>query len=281
MSVGGIGSLHDWSQVAQAKDSDARAWKSPYRLEYTHSLHDLVGDLEHGERGESHREASISHLHWYSHETRHRYGSWGPRPRRYLPLEGLADRSLTWKRERVIAAAARFIGYAYQHHHIPDWNPPASWPWQETCAGHNGKGVDCSNFTSFVYNQGFGIHMTAAVERQSQLHQATQGEHAISLRRVELPRDYAERQKMLHTGDLLYIRGREEGPVTHVVLWVGSVGRPAGDVPLIMDSHGSGVRDDEGNRIPCGIHLRPFRAKSWYNRCASHALRVFHEDRKT
>ena len=35
----------------------------------------------------------------------------------------------------------------------------------KTCVGHNGKGVDCSNFSSFVYNQGFGIKMSSAIER--------------------------------------------------------------------------------------------------------------------
>ncbi len=44
-----------------------------------------------------------------------------------------------------------------------------------------------------------------------------------------------------------------------------------------MDSHGSGVEDEHGRPIPCGVHLRPFRESSWYNRCASHAHRVFHD----
>ena len=246
-----------------------------YRLEYEHDLEDLIGDLLHGERGDPHRQSETPHGHWYSHHVRRRFGAWGPLPRRYRPLAGLEKRSATWQCERVIATAARFIGYDYQHHHIPAWDPPAGWPWKHCCAGRNGRGVDCSNFTSFVYNQGFGIHMSSGIERQSELHSALEGPWAIPLHRVELPNSYRQRQAVLRTGDLLYIRGREDGPITHVVIWVGSVGRAGSGVPLVLDSHGSDVDDDEGRPIPCGIHLRPFRAQSWYDRCASHAHRVF------
>jgi hypothetical protein len=41
----------------------------------------------------------------------------------------------------------------------------------------------------------------------------------------------------------------------------------------VIDSHGEGVKDANGNSIPPGIHLRPFREDSWYNRSASHAHR--------
>ena len=39
------------------------------------------------------------------------------------------------RRQRVIAVALRYRGYGYQHHHIPDWDPPPEWPWKPTCAG--------------------------------------------------------------------------------------------------------------------------------------------------
>lgn len=247
-----------------------------YSLEYSYPTPELIGDLLDGERGEWQRESETPHAEWYSERIRKRYGAWGPRARRYLALPGLQQRELRWKRERVIASAARFIGYEYQHHHIPNWDPPADWPWKECCAGRNGKGFDCSNFTSFVYNQSFGIHMTSAIEKQSQLTSAGFGrEGSLPLERVDLPADYAARQETLRTGDLVYIRGRDGGPITHVVLWVGAVGRSASGVPLVLDSHGGDVKDDDGQPIPCGVHLRPFRERSWYNRCASHAHRVF------
>jgi cell wall-associated NlpC family hydrolase len=251
---------------------------SPYKLAFTHSVEELIGDLEHTERGDPRHESETPHAHWYSADTSRRFHAWGPKPRHYPPLANLHQASATWKRERVIATAARFLGYGYQHHHIPDWNPPSGWPWKETCVGHNGKGVDCSNLTSFVYNQGFGIRMTSAVVAQAEFDRALEGHHElITVRAVELPSAFDARERALRTGDLVYIRGREEGPITHVVIWVGSVGRSPSGVPLVIDSHGAGVEDDNGRSISCGVQLRPFREHSWYNRCATHAHRIFHD----
>ncbi len=252
------------------------ATDSAYGLDFTHSLADLVGDLEQTERGDPRRQSNVPHAEWYSAEVRRRFRSWGPEPRTYAPLANLSQAPLEWLRERVVATAARFLGYGYQYHHIPDWNPPRHWPWKETCVGHNGKGVDCSNLTSFVYNQGFGIRISAAIHRQAQRDLAFEMPHkTIAIRPIELPRGYRERIQTLQTGDLVYIRGREDGPVSHVVIWVGPIGRSASGLPLVIDSHGSGVEDDAGNPIACGVQLRPFREGSWYNRCASHAHRFF------
>jgi cell wall-associated NlpC family hydrolase len=246
-----------------------------YELKFTLPVAELTHDLTHGERGQAEREADIAHKQWYSREIRRRLGSWGPRARTYTALEGWNDRSIEWRRERVIATAARLLGYGYQHHHIPNWDPPKGWPWQETCMGKNGKGLDCSNFTAFVYNQGFGLRMTGAVTQQAYSESVLLGgKHRVAVRRIDLPSTYAERRNTLHTGDLLYIRGRDQGPITHVVIWVGSVGHSPSGLPLIMDSHGADVKDEEGRKIVGGIQLRPYRENSWYNRCASHALRL-------
>ena len=263
-----------WPALAFAQGIAASA----YRLEFTFPMEELIGDLEHSERGDARLESEVPYRDWYSQETRRRFHAWGPKPCMYPPIAGLEHKPVEWQRERVIATAARFLGYGYQHHHIPDWNPPADWPWKETCVGHNGKGVDCSNLTSFVFNQGFGIRMTSAVEEQAEIHRAIESRHqGFSIRTIELPGSYVHRQKVLRTGDLLYIRGREDGPITHVVIWIGSPGRSPSGVPLVIDSHGSGVKDDAQRPIPCGVQLRPFREQSWYNRCASHAYRVFHD----
>ncbi len=118
--------------------------------------------------------------------------------------------------------------------------------------------------------------MSSGIGQQAREHSAAEGpHHHAALHRVALPTDYQARQEVLRTGDLLYILGREGGHVTHVVMWVGSIGRSPSGVPLILDSHGGGEVDDEVRAIPCGIHLRPFRQGSWYDRCASHAHRVF------
>lgn len=261
-----------------AAEAQAQA-PSGYTVRYSGPVAELIGDLLQGERGDPRRQSSTPHHEWYAEHTLRRLGSWGPKPRLYAPLEGLASRPLEWKRERVIAAAERFVGYGYQHHHIPDWDPPADWPWKQTCVGHNGKGVDCSNFTSFVYNQGFGLKISSDVHRQAMTDHAFVDERPVPLERISLPAEYEKRVSTLRTGDLLYIRGREGGPITHVVLWIGSIGQAASGLPLILDSHGAGVDDDAGQPIPCGIHLRPYCEKSWYNRCASHAHRVFTDRR--
>jgi cell wall-associated NlpC family hydrolase len=275
LSAGAVAPLFTASGAAGAH-SALHAVDSGYSLDFTVKLDELIGDLLHGERGDPHREANVPHHLWYAHHQRHHLGSWGPGARRFLPLAGLDQQPLEWRRERVLAAAARFVGYGYQHHHIPDWDPPAHWPWKHTCVGHNGKGVDCSNFTSFVYNQAFGIHMSSGIGQQAHEHSATAGPHQhAAIHRIALPAAYEARQEVLRTGDLLYILGREGGHVTHVVMWVGHVGRAPSGVPLILDSHGGDVIDDQGRPIPCGIHLRPFRPSSWYDRCASHAHRVF------
>jgi len=261
--------------VLRGADEQGQQRRSAYGLDFSGPVEELIGDLVNSERGDPRRESATPYDEWYSHETRRRMYAWGPKPRLYPPLADLDGRPTDWKRERVIATAARFLGYGYQHHHIPDWDPPSNWPWKETCAGHNGKGVDCSNFTSFVFNQGFGIKISSDIHSQAQTDHAFEAGHPVRVARVDLPADYAQRQAVLRTGDLVYVRGRQGGPITHVVIWIGSVGRAASHLPLVMDSHGSGVADDDGNPIPCGVQLRPFRQSSWYDRCASHAHRIF------
>jgi hypothetical protein len=249
------------------------AYRSPYRVEYSLPLPELVGDLERTERGDRRIEAAIPHEEWYSRRALERWGAWGAVARAYPPpdLEGWSARR---RRERAIAVALRFLGYGYQHHHVPDWDPPAGWPWKPSCAGSNGRGVDCSNFTGFVYNLGFGLRLNTDVRRQSVEGSAMgPGESRTPIHRVELPESYGARIEALRAGDLLFIRNRG-GEISHVVIWVGPLGRSPDGVPLILDSHGEDVRDSEGHLIPCGIHLRPFREDSWYNRSASHALRV-------
>ena len=249
------------------------AYRSPYGVEYRYRQ--LSADLERGERGNLRIEADIPHGEWYSWRTRERWGVWGPGPRAYPPLRGLESWPVESKRERVIAVALRFQGYGYQHHHIPDWDPPRDWPWKKTGVGHNGKGVDCRNFTGFVYNLGYGLGLNTDVTRQAEERYARvhHGGGVVPLRRIELPESYNARIKTLRTGDVLFIRNRS-GHISHVVLWVGSIGRSPDGTPLVLDSHGEDVRDCEGTLIPAGIRLRPFREDSWYNMSASHALRV-------
>jgi cell wall-associated NlpC family hydrolase len=231
----------------------------------------LVADLQFSARGDPRIESEVEHRFWYSRHARQEFGAWGPHPRTYPLASFTANWPVEQKRQRVIATALRFVGYAYQHHHIPDWDPPPDWPWKPTCAGRNGRGVDCSNFTGFVYNLAFGVRLNTDVGRQAELRHTAGG---MPIQRVELPESYNARIATLRTGDLVFIRSRR-GNISHVVLWLGSVGVSPDGVPLILDSHGENVHDSQGQLIPCGIYLRPFREDSWYNHSASHALRVF------
>ncbi len=263
--------------VQDALAADNATYQSPYSVNFSIPVNKLIGDLQNSERGSPQLESTVPYRDWY--RSREQLGSWGPPARHYPPPHDLASQSVTWKRERIIATALRFQGYGYQHHHIPDWTPPADWAWKETAAGHNGKGVDCSNFTAFVYNQALGIKPNSDVHKQSEERTfAGPGEGRTSrVERIELPKNYQEMVKTLKTGDLLYVKGNPHSKVTHVVIWVGSIGQGPDGFPLVLDSHGQGVKDSNGNHIPSGIHLRPFREKSWYFESASHASRVLHD----
>lgn len=82
-----------------------------------------------------------------------RYGTYGPPatlfPKATVPA-GIADPA-QWSRDRVIEVARKYVGTPYQHKHIPQ------------------LGLDCSNFTSWVYNYGLGIKFTSSVTEQAQV----------------------------------------------------------------------------------------------------------------
>lgn len=252
----------------------ADGYESPYSLKFTHPTESLIGDLRKTPRGDTKLTAEIPFQDWYSHATKTKFGSWGP-PRRTYPEPAEWPRwNVSFKRERIIATAARLIGHGYQHHHVPDWNPPAGWPWKETAVGRNGPGVDCSNLTAFAYDQAAGIILDGDVHKQAEMREARQGNGRLPAQRITLPASVEERAKALRTGDLLYIRNKG-GAISHVVLWVGSIGsgKDGGHANLVLDSHGEGEKDENGTPIPVGVRLRPYRSGEWYHKSASHAIR--------
>lgn len=261
-----------FSLVSLSQATDRESYRSPYSVRYTHPHAELIRDLE-GERGNFREQSSVPHAEWYSERVRRDWGAWGVPACHYPAPAGVHDRPLEWRRQRVIAAALRFHGYSYQHHHVPDWDPPANWPWKKVSLGHNAKGVDCSNFTSFVYNQGFGYRLSSAIAKQAEQVDVPGPGGETRIETIELPADYDERIKFLRTGDLVYIKNKEH-KISHVVLWVGSIGVAPKDMPLVLDSHGEDTRDSNGVLIPNGIYLRPFTRTSWYHRSASHAHRI-------
>jgi len=253
-------------------------YKSPYKVEFTFKAEELIGDLLHGPRGEWKEEASVPYREWYDAAYQKRWKHWGPAAKHFSPPVGSAAKGPEWMRQRVIATGLRFVGYTYQHHHVPDWEPPADWPKDEKQTTPVTKGLDCSNFTAFVYNMALGIKPTGDVHDQAALTEAPGPGNGRStvVKRIELPERYEDFEKTLLTGDLLFVKNNQ-GEVSHVVLWVGKIGHSPDGAPLILDSTGSGTKDSNGVEIPNGIHLRPFKRGWWYASKASHALRIIPE----
>lgn len=260
--------------VANAAVATDAVYESPYRVKFSFEEGELIGDLIKGPRADWKDQSTVKERDWYGEETKRRYGYWGPPAKHYSPPAGFAGKSADWMRERVIATGLRFAGYTYQHHHIPDWEPPADWPAAEKIE-KVGKGLDCSNFTAFVYNLALGIKPTGDVQDQAVMTEcAGPGSgRTIPVKRIENPGDWTGWEKVLKTGDLLFIKNRS-GNVSHVVLWVGKIGQSGDGTLLVLDSTGEGSRDEKGVTIPTGVQLRPFRERSWYAGSASHALRI-------
>ncbi|MDD2500597.1 MAG: NlpC/P60 family protein [Geobacter sp.] len=261
--------------VGFAADTGGAEYQSPYGVKLPWPIPELIPDLLEGKRGEPGREAKIPESDWYGHS--HPWvGPWGPLPHRYKPPKRAEGKSDDWERARIIATALRFIGYHYRHHYIPDWDPPPGWynP-KPGGARHDGKGLDCSNFTAFVYNQGLGIRFSSDIRKQAATETVTVNgtEQQLPVRLIPRQESVEAWVKVLKPGDLLFIRPRSSETVSHVVIWIGQWGVPGGQ-PLILDSHGADVRDEDGTLIPDGVHLRPFRPNSWYATRADHAIRI-------
>lgn len=279
----GEGDSGESESIDEAADAQPHVgpYQSPYRLTFRASLEELLFDAGQP-RGSAAAQSSVPLPEWYAPQVRREWGSWGVPARVFDCPPTVSEKPVEWRRERVVAAAARFIGYEYQHHHVPDWDPPAGWPWQHCCAGRNGKGVDCSNFSGWNYNWALGIHLNTDIHKQAAQARArsTHGElHARVIPRPEgKPAEwYDQLAHTLRAGDLLYIGNKSRTKVTHVIMWVGECAASPDGVPLVIDSTGGRIKDSHGHAIPCGIHLRPFHKGSWYHMSFDHAHRWLKE----
>lgn len=206
---------------------------------------------------------------WYGAAARARWGAWGPPARILPPPPGLVDDPADIAR-RVVAAATRHVGLGYQHHHLPDFDPPAGWPWRRVSAGKNGPGLDCSNFTSLAFNQALGIKLPTAIGVQAETLTVggPGGRGRAALIRI-VPASFDEAVAVLRPADLLFIRS-DAGRLSHVVLWLGATG----GVPRFVDSTDALRRGPDGAVIPTGVRVRPFLREGWYGRRFSHAHRL-------
>jgi hypothetical protein len=221
----------------------------------------------------------VPYSDWYTEKTKGEWGSWGPHAAQYPAVKDLNKKGEKWMQERLVATAEKFIGYHYQHHHIPDWFPPKNWPWEKVSLGQNSKGVDCSDFCSFVYNYGLGIKLGTDVKQQAgnETIPGPGGNGTIKITVIPKPGNYRDLVKTLETGDLLYIkRSANDLPsnISHVIMWLGPVGSSPDGSPLIIDCHDQDVLDMNGMKIPHGVQIRPFSEDSWYFKAFDHAHRI-------
>lgn len=169
-------------------------------------------------------ETTLPQSEWYSTK---KLDGWGPHAVAFPPPAiPPGVNAVEWQRERILAVAKKYIGLPYKHHHIPAWNPP------------EGPGLDCSNFTSWVYNYGLGIKFNSDVHKQAS------GPDSPG-RKLSDGEPFAK-------GDLLYILKNDRSEISHVVIYI--------DENTIIDSHDGSVQ------------MRDF--KGWYRSHLDHARRV-------
>ncbi len=270
LNLTGLGFLAN-ARVSARQES---AYRSPYRLRFRHPVVELEAGFAAAPWNSAQLESAIPAQEWYSPKVLHKFGAWGPPARQYPAPPALERRDPAWMQDRVIHAASFWINYPYQHHHIPDWDPPAQWPWHRVATGRNSRGIDCSNLSSFCFNYALGIKLDTAIHTQAERREVRgPGGREILAIGIVGRASYDELLTRLHPADLLYIRN-EQGRLAHVILWLGQVGVSPARTPLILDSTSSGHRDSNGVRIPGGVQIRPFSRNSWYARDFSHAHRI-------
>ncbi len=291
--------------LLQHRAADA-PYQAPYKIDVTGPDSVILDDL-----AERWKDAITPQSGWYSEKNRKNWTSWGPRPPPYSEWQGPSDSSL--RRQRLLGFARRFIGTVYQHHHNPFWNPydhgftsdPAGgkdlyWPWSPVTIGRGTAGIDCSDFSAYIYNLALGIQMTTNVADQANnstgIHTSS-GTQIIPLvmevpnvagtTRSNKPGDLADFIKGFLPGDLLYVRNlkggdiadRKVGEVSHVVIWLGEFGRMAdGSVspqPLVLSSHDNTPPINSTRGLPPpGVHILPFDADNWFYKGFVRALRI-------
>lgn len=264
LAAGAAGVASESRSSVQGAAPDA--YVSPYAIDFDIPLGELLAPDSLAPRNDVTLQSEVvPKEQWYSDATRRRYTTWGPPARTYPRLSNRGPLPLEWQQQRLLAVAAKYINLEYQHHHIPAWNPPANWPMREVPCGKNSPGLDCSNFTSWVYNYGLGIKFTSDVHKQA----------ALPLQSVKTGPEYSSFGEMLRPGDLLFIHHKDKSEeCSHVVMWLGKYGKSPDGTPLIIDCTASSNTDCNGKSIPTGVQIRPFTESSWYYTRFHHASRV-------
>jgi hypothetical protein len=248
-------------EADRAKGWDSPPWSTPDRWS--------VLPREDWYRREAYRLRSFENL------------AYGTRPIDF-PQPMVYDASPQWERERVLTAAARLVGMHYQHHHIPVFDPYPThpdWPWLKVRSGLRGRGMDCSNFVSWVYNYSLGIRLSGSVKEASEqttVHGPGDSTTQLSVQPGSQGVAFEDFVAARRPGDIIYVHS-ERGFISHCILWVGdtlAADANGKDKFFIIDSTGPGEIDSNGTRMPDGVQLRPFRRDSWYFRNAAFVHRA-------
>nr|WP_309834413.1 hypothetical protein [Caballeronia sp. LZ065] len=202
-------------------------------------------------------------------------GSWGPRAATYgaITTTSCSSDVGTFQRELLMAVENYWVdqGINYCHHHVPGWTPPLKFrnssPGSTSGGGSSGmtctayrnrdrsqsltplkhddtnwQGVDCSDFTSWVYNFSGITHEGGNLETGIGTQACSTGADAVSTSGQEQPGvlldinhdNVTSMLAYLKPGDLLYITATSTVPsgsplsnvagaatVSHVVTWTG------------------------------------------------------------
>ncbi|CAH6418445.1 Hypothetical protein POVN_LOCUS173 [uncultured virus] len=186
-------------------------------------------------------ESAVPVDQWY---TRNWNNGWGPDAITY-PAGGSHAPSL-------VSVARHYLGLPYRHHHIPGWDPSTDL----TGKPNESRGLDCSNYTSWVYNYGRGFRFTSNVHKQAVMYT-----DYPNMQRIDRPT--ATTLPPFQPGDLLFFwrnlpSGEQE--ISHVALFT----EYRQGTPYIIDSHGVGVTE----------HPLTGPANRWYETHFNHAIRI-------
>jgi cell wall-associated NlpC family hydrolase len=278
------------NQPAAAPEPDRASYQSPYTFAPAVTDPALTPDfLLPPKRPQDFQDWSRTpYADWYNLEAIRRLRTtWGPYYREFDAPAGVLQQPVTWDELRVLAAANQLRGtIPYAHHHMHVWNVPDEPRWHEFSPG---IGVDCSDFTYWAYDYGLGILLPTGIEEQAAIthapmHMADGSTVTIPAQRIAdiqngFPHDFQQLVSTLQPGDLLFIRSDPAltNKISHVIIWLGQYASDTNhkDTYFVMDSHGDVVVDSNGNKIPSGPQIRPFREKSYYFSSYDHALRFF------
>ncbi|MDR3633248.1 MAG: FG-GAP repeat protein [Isosphaeraceae bacterium] len=224
-------------------------------------------------------------------------GPWGPAKVPNTPPTIPAGQGTNWLRERVIAAAASYIGVDYQHHYNARWSPKQGSTWNlTTTVAYQSQGIDCTNFTALVYADALGITINSDTTQQALISQTNlngtiiptslNNPSLINVQAIDHTQwtSYQSFLNIVQPGDILIINGNPSNPsqATHAIIWLGQYGKDKNNVDnnLVIDSTGTNPWHINSNDqvVPEGVQIRPFGApnssNAWYFNHVDHILRI-------